>query len=55
MCATCVGVVFYQHFVVKFVLVGAIVFVYCTLYRPQLQKLWQMTLALLRRFIVSKH
>ena len=53
--ATCVGVVFYQHFVVKFVLVGAIVFVYCTLYRPQLQKLWQMTLALLRRFIVSKH
>lgn len=53
--ATCVGVVFYQHFVVKFVLVGAIVFVYCTLYRPQLQKLWQMALALLRRFIVSKH
>ena len=34
--ATCVGVVFYQHFVVKFVLVGATVFVYCTLYRPQL-------------------
>ena len=53
--AACVGVVFYQHFVVKFVLVGAIVFVYCTLYRPQLQKLWQMALALLRRFIVSKH
>ena len=52
--ATCVGVVFYQHFVVKFVLVGAIVFVYCTLYRPQLQKLWQMTLALLRRFLAAR-
>ena len=52
--ATCVGVVFYQHFVVKFVLVGAIVFVYCTLYRPQLQKLWQMALALLRRFLAAR-
>ena len=52
--ATCVGVVFYQHFVVKFVLVGAIVFVYCTLYRPQLQKLWQMTLALLRRVTAAR-
>lgn len=52
--AACVGVVFYQHFVVKFVLVGAIVFVYCTLYRPQLQKLWQMALALLRRFLAAR-
>ena len=53
--ATCVGVVFYQHFVVKFVLVGAIVFVYCTLYRPQPQKPWQMALTLLWRCSVSKH
>ena len=53
--AAAVGVVFYQHFVIKFVLVGAILFIYCTLYRPQLHKLWQMALALLRRFIVSKH
>lgn len=52
--AACVGVLFYQHFVVKFVLVGAIVFVYCTLYRPQLQKLWQMALALLRRFLAAR-
>ena len=44
-----VGVVFYQQFVVKFVLVGAILFIYCTLYRPQLQKLWQLGLGLLRK------
>lgn len=53
--AACVGVLFYDHFVLKFLLVGAILFIYCTLYRPQLHKLWQMALALLRRFIVSKH
>ena len=33
----------------KFVLVGAILFIYCTLYRPQLQKLWQLGLGLLRK------
>ena len=49
--ATAAGVVFYQHFVIKFVLVGAIVFVYCTLYRPQLQKLWKMGLGLLRKLL----
>lgn len=53
--AACVGVLFYDHFILKFLLVGAILFIYCTLYRPQLHKLWQMALALLRRFIVSKH
>ena len=47
--AGAVGVVFYQHFVVKFVLVGAILFIYCTLYRPQLQKLWQLGMGLLRK------
>ena len=47
--ATAAGVVFYQHFLLKFLAVGAILFVYCTLYRPQLQKLWQLGLGLLRK------
>ena len=46
-----VGVVFYQQFVVKFVLVGAILFIYCTLYRPQLQKLWHLGTTLLRKVL----
>ena len=49
--ATGIGVVFYQHFVIKFVLVGAILFVYCTLYRTQLQKLIQMGLGILRKLL----
>ena len=49
-----VGVVFYQHCVIKFVLVGAILFIYCTLYRPQLQKLWQMGLGLLRKLLAAR-
>ena len=52
--AAAVGVVFYQHFVIKFVLVGAILFIYCTLYRPQLQKLWQMGLGLLRKLLAAR-
>ena len=38
------GVVFYEHFCLKFAAVAAILFVYCTLYRPQLQKLWQLAM-----------
>ena len=49
--ATGVGVVFYQHYLIKFVLVGAILFVYCTLYRTQLQKLIQMGLGILRKLL----
>ncbi|WP_300251482.1 lipopolysaccharide biosynthesis protein [uncultured Subdoligranulum sp.] len=52
--AACVGVLFYDHFVLKFLLVGAILFIYCTLYRPQLHKLWQMALALLRRVAAAR-
>lgn len=43
------GVVFYQNFLLKLLAVGAILFVYCTLYRPQLQKLWQLGMGLLRK------
>ena len=51
---TAIGTLLWQHFVVKFVLVGAILFVYCTLYRTQLLKLWQMGLGILRRVLTKK-
>lgn len=51
---TAIGTVLWQHFVVKFVLVGAILFIYCTLYRAQLMKLWQMGLGIVRRYLVKK-
>ena len=51
---TAIGTVLWQHFVVKFVLVGAILFIYCTLYRAQLLKLWQMGLGIVRRYLVKK-
>ena len=52
--ATAIGTLLWQHFVVKFVLVGAILFVYCTLYRTQLLKLWQMGLGILRGYLTKK-
>lgn len=51
---TAIGTLLWQHFVVKFLLVGAILFVYCTLYRPQLLKLWQMGLGILRGYLKKK-
>lgn len=48
--ATVAGVILYDHFILKFVSVGAILFVYCTLYRPQLRKLWQLAMGILRKF-----
>ena len=52
--ATAVGVLFYQHFLLKLVLTGAILFVYCTLYRPQLQKLCTVALGYLRKFAAAR-
>lgn len=51
---TAIGTVLWQHFVLKFLLVGAILFVYCTLYRAQLLKLWQMGLGILRGYLKKK-
>lgn len=51
---TAIGTLLWQHFVVKFLLVGAILFVYCTLYRTQLLKLWQMGLGILRGYLKKK-
>ena len=52
--ATTAGVVFYEHFWLKFAAVAAILFVYCTLYRPQLQKLWQLAMGLLRKLAARR-
>lgn len=38
----------WQHFFIKFALVGVILFIYCTLYRAQLARLWSMGLGILR-------
>ena len=43
-----VGTLLWQHFFIKFALVGVILFIYCTLYRAQLAKLWTMGLGILR-------
>ena len=45
---TAIGTLLWQHFVLKFVLTGAVLFIYCTLYRAQLLKLWNMGLGILR-------
>ena len=45
---TAAGTLLWQHFVLKFVLTGAVLFIYCTLYRAQLLKLWNMGLGILR-------
>ena len=43
-----------KNFLLKLVAVGAILFIYCTLYRQQLQKLWQLGIGLLRK-LFSRH
>ena len=43
----------WQHFVLKFLLVGTILFIYCTLYRTQLIKLWQMGLGILQGILAK--
>mgnify|MGYP006946314718 FL=1 len=45
---TAVGTLLWQHFFVKFALVCLILFIYCTLYRAQLARLWSMGLGILR-------
>ena len=45
---TAVGTLLWQHFFIKFALVGVILFIYCTLYRAQLARLWSMGLGILR-------
>ena len=45
---TAIGTLLWQHFFIKFALVGVILFIYCTLYRAQLLKLWNMGLGILR-------
>ena len=49
-----IGTVLWQHFVLKFLLVGTILFIYCTLYRTQLIKLWQMGLGIVRGYLTKK-
>ena len=46
---TAIGCVFSGHFLLKFALTAAVLFVYGTLYRFQLQKLWSLGLAILRK------
>lgn len=48
---TAAGVLLWQHFVLKFLLTGGILFIYCALYREQLQKLWKLGLGILRKLI----
>src|SRR5699024_4158121 len=51
---TVAGTLLLQHFVLKFLLVGTILFIYCILYRTQLIKLWQMGLGILRSILSKK-
>ena len=51
---TAIGTVLWQHFVLKFLLVGTILFIYCTLYRTQLIKLWQLGLGIVRGYLTKK-
>ena len=50
---TAIGTLLWQYFVLKFLLVGTILFIYCTLYRTQLIKLWQMGLGILRGILAK--
>ena len=51
---TAAGTLLWQHFLLKFLLVGVILFIYCTLYRVQLIKLWNMGLGILRGLLHRK-
>ncbi len=46
---TAAGCLLYDRFWLKLLLVGAALFLYCTLYRAQLQKLWRIGLGILRK------
>ena len=43
-----VGTIFYNLFWLKLVLTAAILFIYCTMYLPQLRKLWRIGCGILR-------
>lgn len=49
--ATAVGVLCYQHFFLKLGLIACILFVYCTIYRTQLNKLIQLALGIIRKIL----
>lgn len=49
-----IGVVFAGKFMVKFALTGAILFVYCNIYRVQLARLWQLGMGLARKYLIRK-
>ena len=48
---TAIGTLLWQHFFMKLVLTGAVLFIYCTIYRAQLLKLWNMGLGILRSLL----
>ena len=48
---TAAGVLLWQNFLLKFAIVGAILFIYCVLYQAQLQKLWRLGLGILRKLL----
>ena len=48
---TAIGTLLWQHFFMKLVLTGAVLFIYCTIYRTQLLKLWNMGLGILRSLL----
>lgn len=48
------GVLLWQHFLLKLLLVAGVLFVYGTIYRPQLAKLWQVALGILRGLLAHK-
>ena len=48
---TAAGVLLWQNFLLKFAIVGAILFIYCVLYQAQLQKLWRLGLGILRKVL----
>ena len=51
---TAAGTLLWQHFWLKFALCAAILFIYCTLYRAQLLRLWQLALGFVRRYLLRK-
>ena len=51
---TAIGTLLWQHFFIKFALAGVILFIYCTLYRAQLAKLWGIGLGILRSIFHRK-
>jgi len=51
---TAAGTLLWQHFAVKFIAVGAVLIIYCALYKESLQKLWRMAIGMLRGFLQRK-